>query len=442
MRSRYLSTIFRFGVRQKVMLVLLTVVLVALTVSAWMAFKAEERIVLKQVEQRGNDISRFVAKSLSFSVVGYDYHTIQLLLNEITLSDEINFARVVNARGKVMGTSGSISGKKDQVIFKQKIKLNNSVLGYLELGFSTHSTTDQLKQQKYNLLKREALIILLIAIGEFLALSIIIIRPVSVMSRTLDNGIDEQGRIVARIPINTNDEFGHLATLFNELGEQLNDANTRLQSKVDLADKKLIESNRQLLEQAEELKKMSAEFRRMSITDPLTGLYNRRFFEDMLEAEMKLTDRYGDVNSLLVIDIDYFKKINDEYGHPGGDVVLKEVAILFRDNVRANDVLCRVGGEEFVVFCRRVEKDDSLKIAEKIRSTIEQSTIKLDEEPLQLTVSIGVSTCHKKDIAPGSMYLYRKADIAVYHSKEHGRNCVTHYDDIETEKTEQKVNES
>jgi diguanylate cyclase (GGDEF)-like protein len=425
--------LFRFGIRQKVMLVLLTVVLVALTVSAWMAFKEEERIILKQVKQRGNDISRFVAKSLSFSVVGYDYHTIQLLLNEVTLSEEINYARVINARGKVMGASGKIGDKNEQVIFKQQIRLNQTALGYLELGFSTHKTINQLKQQKYNLLKREALIILLIAIGEFLALSIIIIRPVSVMSKSLDNGIDEKGRIVAKIPINTNDEFGRLANLFNVLGEQLNDANTQLQSKIDLADKKLVESNRQLLEQAEELKKMSAEFRRMSITDPLTGLYNRRFFEDMLEAEMKLTDRYGDINSLLVIDIDYFKKVNDEFGHPGGDIVLKEVAHLFKDNVRSNDVLCRVGGEEFVVFCRRVDKDDSMMIAEKIRSNIEKSAIGINDKTLHITVSIGVSTCRKSDIAPGSMYLYRKADIAVYHSKEHGRNRVTHYDDIEFE---------
>ena len=87
-----LSSIFHFGVRQKVLLILLSVMLIGLTVSGWMALKQEERDTLKEINQRGSDISRFVAKSLAYSVVGYDYHTLQLLIDEITFAEDIGYA--------------------------------------------------------------------------------------------------------------------------------------------------------------------------------------------------------------------------------------------------------------------------------------------------------------------------------------------------------------
>ena len=412
------------------MLILLTVVLTSLSISGWMAFKEEERSTLKQIQQRGNDISRFVAKSLGFSVVGYDYHTIQLLLDEIVISEEINYAKVVNKKGNTMGEAGDFTDKAGMVLFTQNIMLEDESVGKLVIGFSTHTTLARLEATQFNLVKREGLIILFIGIAEFLALSFLIIRPVTNMSRTLDNSVDERGRVVAKLPVSSNDEFGQLASLFNDMGEQLNKANESLQSKVEVADKELIKTNQQLIAQSEELKRLNQEFRNLSITDALTGLYNRRHFEDLLENEMEISNRYGDVNSLLVIDLDFFKKINDSHGHPCGDHVLKEVARILQNCFRKNDILCRVGGEEFVAICRRASRSNARKIAEKIRKTIENSKINYHGETITLTVSIGAATSCPKDQTNGSLCLYRRADAAVYYSKDHGRNCVTHYDDI------------
>jgi len=414
------------------MLVLLTVVLVALTTSAWLTFREAKLENLKAINQRGDDISRFVATSLSYSVVGYDYHTIQLLLDEIVTFEEINYAHVINAQGNTMGTAGKSNRHDNQVVFNQDIKLGSNVIGNLEVGFSTSNTIHGLNKQKYALLKREALLILLIAIGEFIALSTIIIRPVGIISKTLDDAVDETGKVVKKIEIETRDEFGQLASMFNALGEQLNSANMVLQSKIDLADQKLIESNEKLIDQAEELKKVSDKFREMSITDSLTQLLNRRYFEDLLESEIKIMRRYGDVNSILVIDIDYFKKINDDYGHPCGDEVLQKIAQLFLVNVRVGDVVCRVGGEEFAVFCRRINKNEAIELANKVKSNISETLIEAMGQKLNITVSIGVSTFDPDRIEPGSMFLYRQADVAVYHSKETGRNKVSHYDDIKS----------
>lgn len=421
------------GVRQKVMVILLLVLLTALTVSGWMAFQQEKEDTLKEINQRGSDISRFVAKSLAYSVVGYDYHTIQLLLDEITLSDDIGYAKVISKKGGTMAESGEVpqeSSDSKLVLFNQDIKLEDEIVGHLVLGLSTAHTIHRLESQKYTLFKREAFIILLIAFGEFLALSFIIIRPVSVISNSLNNSIDENGKIVAKVPVISNDEFGQLATLFNQLSSQLNEANERLQSKIHVADKELIKTNRQLLKQSDELKAISENLKKMSVTDELTGLFNRRRFDELMKSEMDMSHRYGDSNSILIIDIDHFKKINDNYGHPCGDGVLRDISRLLKSKFRKTDILCRIGGEEFVALCKRADKQSALGIAENLRQIVENATMRYGDAEIKITISIGIATVTNKSSDRDRDNLYRYADIALYHSKDSGRNRITHYDDI------------
>ncbi len=226
---------FHFGVRQKVLLVLLIVLLTALSISSWMALREEEANLLKEIDQRGTYIGRFVAKSMAYSVVGYDYHTIQLLLDELTFSDEINYAKVTNAKGSIMGESGSAiwgtdietAADEDLIMFTNNIQIDHETVGILYLGFSTKHIQTRLKAQKFTLLKREALIILLIALGEFLALSYIIVRPVGKIIDFLRRNVDDEGLLVSKIPMVSNDEFGQLAQQFNTLSNQLNEANKK-----------------------------------------------------------------------------------------------------------------------------------------------------------------------------------------------------------------------
>jgi diguanylate cyclase (GGDEF)-like protein len=437
MKSReYFSLIFRMGVRQKVMVILLLVLLTALTVSGWMAFQQEKEDTLKEINQRGSDISRFVAKSLAYSVVGYDYHTIQLLLDEITLSDDVGYAKVISKKGGTMAESGEVPQKNNEnlVLFNQDIKLEDEVVGHLVLGLSTAHTIHRLESQKYSLFKREAFIILLIAFGEFLALSFIIIRPVSVISSSLNNSVDENGRIIAKVPVISNDEFGQLAASFNNLSAQLNEANERLQSKIHLADKELIKTNRQLVKQSEELRDISENLKKMSVTDELTGLYNRRRFDELMKSEMDMSHRYGDCNSILIIDIDHFKKINDNYGHPCGDSVLKDVSALLKSKFRKTDILCRIGGEEFVALCKRADKHSAMVIAENLRKLVETASMHYGDTEIKITISVGIATVTNKSSDRDRDNLYRYADIALYHSKDSGRNRITHYDDLNSSK--------
>lgn len=424
---------FKLGVRQKVLLVLMLVLLGSLTISGWFALQEEKENILEEVHQRGTDISRFVAKSLVYSVVGYDYHTIDLLLKEIIQSDDVGYSKVANIKGNTMAEAGKIiaNDSSTMVMFNEKIMLDGDVVGILTLGFSTEKTMHRLERQKFSLIKREAFIILLIAIGEFFALSFIIIKPVGIMSKYIkQNEDDNNDATLGTIPITSNDEFGELAKQFNDLSYNLNIANSELQSRVDYADEELIKTNNVLLDRSRELMDLNDEFKKLSITDSLTGLFNRRYFEETLAREMEVSKRHGDTNSLLVIDIDHFKKVNDNYGHMHGDTVIKMIAAVMKGRLRESDVLCRIGGEEFVVICRRAGKEDVVELAEDIRKTVEEQVSNTGKDEIKVTISIGVVTVTKDNIDEYVENIFKYADIALYHSKDNGRNRVTHYDDI------------
>ena len=425
------KSIFQLGVRQKVLLVLLCVLLTALTVSGWFTLQKEKENVFKEIQQRGTDISRFVAKSLVYSVIGYDYHTIDLLLKEITLSEDVGYSKVVNLKGNTMAEAGVLikDDASKMVMFNEKLLLDDEVVGNLILGLSTVKSMERIDKQTYSLIKREAFIIFLIAIGEILALSIIIIKPVTIITNSL-NKRDDENAILGKIPLDSNDEFGELAKQFNELSENLNVANAELKSRVDYADNQLIKTNNLLLERSGELLDLNTKFEKLSVTDPLTELYNRRYFESEITNEMEVTKRHGDVTSLLVMDIDNFKLINDTYGHMQGDEVIKMIANTMKERLRDTDVLCRIGGEEYVAICKRANKENSMQLAEDLREIIEQTNINIGSNEVSVTVSIGIATVTPENITEEADNIFKHADLALYSSKDNGKNRVTHFNDI------------
>ncbi len=162
---------------------------------------------------------------------------------------------------------------------------------------------------------------------------------------------------------------------------------------------------------------------RLSITDGLTELFNHRFFQDELARHFSESARYDRPVSLALIDLDFFKKINDTYGHAVGDQVLKTVARIFSESIRSTDVAARYGGEEFAVIMPETEMTDALTFAEKIRALVEQTPVVVDQGEVRATVSIGVSSAPHPDITTPKD-LIEDADDSLYRAKEEGRNRV------------------
>ena len=172
------------------------------------------------------------------------------------------------------------------------------------------------------------------------------------------------------------------------------------------------------------LKEKQEQLVRETITDALTGLYNFRYFQQELGAEMERARRYNRPLSALLVDIDHFKKFNDTHGHEMGNVVLKAVAQALRETLRPTDLLARYGGEEFVVFLPETDREQGARTAERVREAVDALTVPGQETQPggKLTISVGGSTFPEP--AKSAKDLIEKADKALYRSKELGRNQV------------------
>ncbi|WP_409419364.1 GGDEF domain-containing protein [Marinomonas sp. RS-M-Aa-14] len=165
------------------------------------------------------------------------------------------------------------------------------------------------------------------------------------------------------------------------------------------------------------------ELQRFSYEDELTGLKNRRFFSEVMECEMAAAEQNQEALSLLICDIDYFKKFNDTYGHPAGDEALKTLASLLSHFFDEDNIVCRLGGEEFVVVMPRVRSEACLRKAEQLRAAVEKTQIEYEGNLLEnITISIGISSW--PELIEDPRQLFQQTDAALYQAKESGRNCI------------------
>ena len=162
---------------------------------------------------------------------------------------------------------------------------------------------------------------------------------------------------------------------------------------------------------------------KLATTDGLTELYNHRYFQEQMTMLVENSKRYGTEFSLIILDIDFFKKFNDTFGHQAGDTVLRQVAQTLKKNVRATDIVCRYGGEEMSIILPNTGKDEAFTTAEKICQRIASNKVKLShDKESQVTISLGVSTYPHDGLTPSE--LITSADKRLYLAKENGRNQV------------------
>lgn len=166
----------------------------------------------------------------------------------------------------------------------------------------------------------------------------------------------------------------------------------------------------------------TAELRRVAATDPLTGLWNRRHLLERIEAETGRSRRNGWPLCLAILDVDHFKRVNDEHGHPAGDEVLRMLAGLFKDSVRLSDVVGRMGGEEFAILMPETDRAQARLVCERLREAVAERPIRLPSgEELGVTLSTGIALMAGRE---ASDRLISRADSALYDAKADGRNCV------------------
>jgi diguanylate cyclase (GGDEF)-like protein len=160
-----------------------------------------------------------------------------------------------------------------------------------------------------------------------------------------------------------------------------------------------------------------------AIKDGLTGIFNRKYLEERLDAEIAYAVRQATALSIAILDVDHFKKVNDTFGHLGGDAVLKRVAEVLGEALRTEDVLARYGGEEFVVIARGLTAPQAVLMADRVRQQVAATEVAFEDKAIKVTISAGVASlvCSAK---PDKASLLGTADGRLYRAKEGGRNRV------------------
>lgn len=161
----------------------------------------------------------------------------------------------------------------------------------------------------------------------------------------------------------------------------------------------------------------------LSNHDPLTGLINRRCFGEKIAEKMKIMKETNQSAIVILMDIDYFKQVNDKFGHPSGDIVLKEVGDILMQHTSENDLVTRWGGEEFLLFLSEITMEEAYKLANTIRITIQEHVVITDQSPINITASFGISLFQSKSLNAFD-FSYKAADAALYKAKGQGRNRI------------------
>jgi diguanylate cyclase (GGDEF)-like protein len=198
-----------------------------------------------------------------------------------------------------------------------------------------------------------------------------------------------------------------------------------------LTREELATANLQLREQEERLILLNRQLRELAHRDEVTGLFNKRRLTEQLEAEIARVHRYGEVFSCLMIDIDFFKQLNDTFGHQAGDEALRQFGALLLRNLRVTDFVARYGGEEFTVLLPCTDRAGAWHVAETLRTAVRSNVFVLPGGASHMTISIGISTCTKFDRLDSQAVIVR-SDKALYRAKRSGRDRSCFVDDSET----------
>lgn len=244
-----------------------------------------------------------------------------------------------------------------------------------------------------------------------------VVRPIQGLSEAAERVANGEADVT--FPEQGSDEIGVLGRAFNEMVGRLGHNQIELEkNRLEIED-----ANQKLVSRNQELQRINEVFHQLSITDELTKLHNHRFFQDHLPREMSRSTRTGEPLCLLLIDIDDFKRLNDQYGHSVGDAVLRKTAAVMNGVVRDMDLLTRYGGEEFALLASQATLQGAIGLAEKLRIAVSLARFPVvtleGRSELSITVSIGVA-----EFSGDRKALFNDADRALYRAKAQGKDCV------------------
>ena len=415
------------GLRTKlVLLVVIGITFTSIIIGGFRLASEKERIT-DAINHAGTARASLIAETIAHLIIGYDYTNMEFLAERIVLQNDIHQIIIRSRAEKIMVARDSKKiPDQNSLRVSAPVLYQNEKIGSVELLLSL-GELDRAISATYRHIILELLFSGFLLGGViYLGASWLIIKPIS-RFRKLMHGIvsNPNTDIPQKLDIETNDEIDALAAMFNNMNQQVQDVQERLRQKINLADSALIAINDQLRSRTTDLEKALTLVEKLATTDSLTSLPNRRYFDDQINTSFARAQRRGEPLSLILLDIDFFKQINDTFGHAAGDFVLQELAELIKSRIRDSDILARLGGDEFAILLDHTAATDAKMLSDLILAKIRSHEFIHNGEHISVSVSMGIAQITRSIV--GIESLYSAADKALYEAKRSGRDQVAIY---------------
>jgi len=414
-----------YSIRIKLILLLSLSSIVALLIATisnltYYYYDDKDRVINASI-----NLAEVSGKNIAASLMFHDRDSINTILKPILENTNVKYIKIYNNNGEYFTSIGENNNvKEDKLSSYEDIKVSvsfdyiniltsitysNERIGFLKMMLSTDDVkASMLEQIQVSFLIMFATIIIILILAFWLEK--IFTNPIFELLKAM-NELKKSGEFNVNLVPYSKDEFRELFLEFNNMANEI--------SKRD----KILKDNNLSLEQL--VKTTQNDLEKVSIlasTDVLTNLKNRRYTMDMFEKmiqKARITESYL---GIIMLDIDHFKSVNDTLGHHAGDIVIKEIAAILESNARENDVVGRIGGEEFLILCTNSDMDTTFNVAERVRKKIENKVISYeDNKTVQVTISLGVYSSIPK---LNKEELMKVSDEALYRAKKSGRNRV------------------
>jgi diguanylate cyclase (GGDEF)-like protein len=419
------------GIRGQLTLLVPGIVALALALGTFFEVRRERRESLEDFRQRNEKVLQAIGVTVAVQIAQNDMGGLDTLVAHLTDSmrqrDLIELA-VLDDQGRVLAHTeterfntvvrddfslNAIESEKPTLarvdgVYLQSVPAVSGIRwGTVTAKYSLDRLNQQFERTRNRLALTSLAIFVVLAAILFFGLDRLVVRPVLTLQQAVRRM--GEGHLGTRVPPLRGSELGELTNVINRMASALQHERENLE--------------RSVAERTRELQEANARLERLAVTDGLTGVFNHRRFQEQLQAELLRSERHKRPMGVLMVDVDFFKKVNDAMGHPAGDELLRRLAEVLSADLRATDLIARYGGEEFAVILPETTKSEAMQVAERMRQAVE-TRINSGERtwPNKVTVSIGVAT-FPEDGKSGEQVL-TAADQAMYVAKRQGRNRV------------------
>ncbi|HOX43086.1 MAG TPA: diguanylate cyclase [Myxococcota bacterium] len=441
------------GLRAKIILVVSLVVALSFLGASMLTVRQSEQLMLDAVKVRGRALLEAMASPCAIGMANGDFESVDNYLGQVSEAHVasalgIEHVLILDERGRVYSHSDPTQFGTTPVgpFYARALRAQGPTFHRLELpgraplleaaapimagvrwgtlvvGFSLAREEATMARVRQRVLVTALGLAGASALVVFLLLTFAVLAPLQRLAGAAE--ALARGELERRLRVNGRDELAQLGRRFNHMAEELSAHTYDLENRVRERARDLIKKNEELSQVNQQLAEAVGLLEKLAITDGLTGLYNRRRFEEALLQEIRRNLRREHPFGLLMIDVDHFKDYNDAHGHQAGDEVLRRLAQLFHQTFRTLDLVARYGGEEFVVLLLETELPGARVAAEKIRAAVAGALFPFggDQPSGRVTISVGVAAFPEHAQEPEGMVA--AADQALYAAKHQGRNRV------------------